>query len=137
MPLLPKNPAKKECVGHQRKYEFIKTDVFQFVSSQNFDLIICDPPALTKSGTNIKNALKAYTDLNQKCLEILNKNGILITSSCSGRITENDFKHALKIAGFKAKKDLKILNVLGASFDHTEKLSFPEGKYLKTLILGT
>ncbi|KKP37363.1 MAG: hypothetical protein UR28_C0031G0002 [Candidatus Peregrinibacteria bacterium GW2011_GWF2_33_10] len=125
-----------------KKYEFIKEDVFKFLNSQfsalsskNYDLLICDPPALTKSGSNTRNALKAYTDLNQKCLEMLNKGGILITSSCSGRITEDDFRHALKIATFKAGKDVKILNILGASFDHTDKLSFPEGKYLKTFVL--
>lgn len=124
-----------------KKFKFIKEDIFKFLNSEfkiqnsKFDLIVCDPPALTKSAKNIQNALRSYTDLNQKCFELLKQGGILVTSSCSGRITEEDFKHALKIAAFKAKKDVKNLNILGASFDHTEKLSFPEAKYLKTFIL--
>lgn len=122
------------------KATFLEGDIFDLLNSDKFkkeapDLIVCDPPALAKTVSQIDQALQSYTFLNRKCLEILPKGGILVTSSCSGRITLEEFKSALKIAAGYAKKSTRILDIVHQPFDHTTKLSFPEGGYLKTLIL--
>ncbi|MDD4352396.1 MAG: class I SAM-dependent rRNA methyltransferase [Candidatus Gracilibacteria bacterium] len=121
-------------------YEFVAADVFDFLRNFNelqgqYDIIICDPPAFAKSGKQLEQALRAYSKLNEQCLRLLEKGGILLSSSCSGRVTTDDFKHVLKLAAGAAGKDLRVLDSLGQAACHTEKLSFPEGKYLKTFLL--
>lgn len=100
-----------------------------------YDLIICDPPAFAKTEEQIDNANKAYTDLNRQCLEKLEVGGILVTSSCSGRIEPEDFRKDLRIAAGRAKREVRLLGFLGHDVDHAELLSYPEGRYLKTAIL--
>ncbi|MFA6306131.1 MAG: class I SAM-dependent rRNA methyltransferase, partial [Candidatus Gracilibacteria bacterium] len=120
--------------------EVVCMDVFDFLSTEkikpgDFDIIVCDPPAFAKSGGNVQRALKAYMDLNKKCLALLKKDGILFSSSCSGRVSLDDFRNTLKIAAGSAKKDVRVLSTIGQAPDHTDKLSFSEGRYLKTLVL--
>lgn len=120
------------------KFSFVTSDVFAYlktVEKGQFDLIICDPPAFTKGVAKIEQAKKAYSEINQRCLELLEEGGILVTSSCSGRLVMEDFRNVLKIAAGKASKNVRVLAALGQAFDHTDKLAFPEGRYLKTLVL--
>jgi len=120
------------------KYDFVCADVFDFLSSINpgdYDVIVCDPPAFAKSNDKIDEAKKAYTSVNRRCMELLKDDGILISCSCSGRITQEDFREILKFSAGRAKKDMRILSVLTQPFDHTERVSFPEGRYLKTFAL--
>lgn len=118
---------------------FICSDVFEFLNHEvkvgDYDLIICDPPAFAKGGAHLEQAKEAYIGVNQKCFELLEIGGILATSSCSGRLGMEDFRNVIKIAAGRARKNARVLAALGQAFDHTDKISFPEGRYLKTLIL--
>lgn len=136
------NGIKIEKAGAKSddKYEFVCADVFDYLGSGavktgDFDLMICDPPAFAKSNDKIEQAKKAYTDLNKSCMELLDAGGILATCSCSGRISQEDFRDILRIASGRVKKDTRILANLSQPFDHTERLCFTEGRYLKTFIL--
>ena len=100
-----------------------------------YDLIICDPPAFAKNQRQLPQALKAYTDLNAACLRRLSPGGILVTSSCSGRVDPDTFRSMLRIAAGHAKKDVRVLAWMGQPVDHAERLAFPEGRYLKTGVL--
>jgi 23S rRNA (cytosine1962-C5)-methyltransferase len=100
-----------------------------------YDMIICDPPAFAKTGTQAENALDAYTKLNMECLQRLGPGGILVTSSCSGRVTADDFKSMLRIAAGRAGRDARLIAELGHPVDHAERIAFPEGRYLKTLVV--
>lgn len=121
------------------QFKFIEADVFDLFRDKaltdEYDLIICDPPAFAKSGQDVKRALEAYSALNKRCLWMLKEGGILITSSCSGRVSEEDFRNMLKHACGHTGRDARVLDFFGQPFDHTEKLSFPEGRYLKTAVL--
>ncbi len=125
----------------QKKYEFICADVFDYLADtptcagSDFDLIVCDPPAFAKSNDKVEQAIKAYTELNRHCMELLRPGGILVTSSCSGRISQDEFKDVIRISAGRAKKDVRVLAQLTQPFDHTERACFPEGRYLKTLVL--
>jgi len=123
----------------ESRFRFIEADVFELFRDKaltdEYDLIICDPPAFAKSGKDIAKALEAYSALNKRCLWMLKEGGILITSSCSGRVSEEDFRNMLKIAYGHTGRDARVLDFFGQPFDHTEKLSFPEGRYLKTAVL--
>jgi len=137
----------------EAKCEFLEADVMEVLSDTEsplvkgkaelssrgnkggFDLIICDPPAFAKSERQVMQAMKAYTELNAACLRLLQPGGILVTSSCSGRVTPDDFRSMLKFAAGRAGKQVRVLEWLGHAPDHAELLSFPEGRYLKTAIL--
>ncbi len=120
--------------------EFMEADIFPMLEEDTlpggpYDLIICDPPALTKDGSHVEQALKAYTFLNTSCLRHLPVGGILVTGSCSGRVAPEDFRSMLRIAAGRAGKQVRLLEWIGHDVDHAELLSFPEGRYLKTAIL--
>jgi 23S rRNA (cytosine1962-C5)-methyltransferase len=123
-----------------KNVEFIKADVLDYVNdciseNKKYDLIICDPPGFAKSKFDVDNAVKAYTELNKRCMSLLNAKGIILSSSCSGMIKVDEFKNILKYAAGLANKDLQIISYITQPYDHTEKISFPEGQYLKTFIL--
>jgi len=100
-----------------------------------YDLIVCDPPAFAKTARHLTAAIKAYTDLNAACLRHLKPGGILVTSSCSGRLDPDDFRSLLRIASGRANRDVRLLDWIIQPADHAERLAFPEGRYLKTAIL--
>ncbi|MBO7431034.1 MAG: class I SAM-dependent rRNA methyltransferase [Spirochaetia bacterium] len=116
----------------------VNRDVFEYldmVRLGSYDIIVCDPPAFAKSHDAVEQARKAYVRLNRKCLEKLESGNILITSSCSGAVTMEDFRDCVRIAAGQNGRDVRILDVLSQPADHTLKMSFPEGQYLKTFIL--
>lgn len=119
------------------RYPLVKADVFTYLKkpSAEVDCIICDPPSFAKSAAKTANALHGYSNLNAACLSRLKPNGILITSSCSGRVTQEMFHEALRFAAGKSGRDVQILGFLGHAPDHTDRIAFPEGRYLKTYIL--
>jgi 23S rRNA (cytosine1962-C5)-methyltransferase len=121
-----------------KKHEFMATDAFKFIDKEakkNYDLIICDPPAFAKTAAQINVASEAYIRINKKCFEHLTTGGQLLTSSCSGRITATDFEKLIRTAATQAKKQVRIVRRLGQASCHTERLAFPEGQYLKTLLV--
>ena len=124
---------EKEC-----DVRTVNKDVFEYlemVRPGSYDIIVCDPPAFAKSHDAVEQARKAYVRLNRKCLEKLDRGNILITSSCSGAVTMEDFRDCVRIAAGQSGRDVRVLDVLSQPSDHTLKMSFPEGQYLKTFIL--
>jgi 23S rRNA (cytosine1962-C5)-methyltransferase len=119
---------------------FTEADVFDMLREATlpdgpYDFIICDPPALTKDSRHLPQAIKAYTSLNEACLRHLAPGGILVTSSCSGRLEPEAFRSLLRIAAGHANRDVRLLDWVTQPVDHAECLAFPEGRYLKTAIL--
>ena len=124
----------------QDQASFIQEDSFiyldQMISSNSkYDIVICDPPAFAKHAANLTQATKAYERLNTLCLSIVNPGGILISSSCSGRLGEEGFKSILSQALRNVKRKGNHVYTLGQAFDHTQPLAFSEATYLKTLVI--
>jgi len=122
------------------KWNFLEADVMDLLADSNavnaaVDLIICDPPAFAKGGHNLPQALKAYMDVNLACLKRLQPGGILVTSSCSGRVDPEAFRNLLRLAAGRAGRDVRLLEWLSQPIDHAERLAFPEGRYLKSAVL--
>ncbi len=117
--------------------EILSADAFEYLytTPEKFDVVVCDPPAFAKTRSASEKALKAYTSVNAQCIGRLREHGVLLTSSCSGRITMEDFRHAVRVAAYQARRTMHILHELSHAPDHTDSLSFPEGRYLKTLVL--
>ncbi|MEK6558023.1 MAG: class I SAM-dependent methyltransferase, partial [Candidatus Margulisiibacteriota bacterium] len=118
--------------------DIVCTDVLSYlghIKLGDYDLMICDPPAFAKTQQKTDSALRAYQSLNKRCFDVLQTGGIFVTSSCSGRISQAMFIDMLRHAAGNARKDARILSILSQPIDHTHRLAFPEGSYLKTVIL--
>ncbi len=112
-------------------------DVFSWLDQnqdQKYDLVIVDPPALTKSKRDKDAAAKAYHFLNRAALRLLNSGGILVSSSCSRFFSEDDLAFMLRRASVQAGVNLHLLASLRQAFDHPLSVYFPESLYLKSYI---
>lgn len=119
--------------------KFVQDDAFNFLTNEVkekklYDLIVLDPPKFTYSKNSVKQAIKGYIQLNTLAMKLLDRSGILVTCSCSGRILLNDFIQAVHYAGLQAKKQVRILQYRGAAIDHPIMIQCQESSYLKCLI---
>jgi 23S rRNA (cytosine1962-C5)-methyltransferase len=115
----------------------IEADVFDYLrnSTENFDLIILDPPAFAKSRHDIEKASRGYKEINMQAIKRLNPGGLLATFSCSNFIEEGLFYKIVLGAARDAGIDLQLLARLQAGTDHPVLLGHPEGRYLKGLLI--
>jgi 23S rRNA (cytosine1962-C5)-methyltransferase len=102
---------------------------------RSFDAIILDPPKFAPSAAHADRASRAYKDINRLGLKLLNPGGLLLTFSCSGGIGAELFHKIVAGAGMDAEVDAYLLQRLEASSDHPTTICFPEGEYLKGLVL--
>lgn len=104
-------------------------------AGQVFDAIVLDPPKLAPTVAHAERAARAYKDLNRLALKLLAPGGLLFTYSCSGGIGADLFHKIVASAGADAGVDGYIAERLGAAPDHPMTLAFPEGEYLKGLVI--
>jgi len=121
-------------------HDFLAADVFTLLSSfreegRRFDVVILDPPAFAKSQRAVEAAIDGYASLNRQALEAVAPGGLLVTASCSARVTPEAFEGAVASAGVKAGVDLTLVEERYQPPDHPIRLQFPEGRYLKFLVL--
>ncbi|ABB14586.1 class I SAM-dependent rRNA methyltransferase [Carboxydothermus hydrogenoformans] len=126
--------------GFQDKIFFIEANCFDYLrelekNRANFDIVILDPPAFTKSKEALPGAIRGYKEINLRALKLLNEGGILVTSSCSYHLTEDLFWNVISEAAFDAKKRVRIIEARRQAKDHPMLLSSPETYYLKFFIL--
>jgi 23S rRNA (cytosine1962-C5)-methyltransferase len=102
---------------------------------QRFDGIVLDPPKLAPTALHAERAARAYKDINRLALTLLAPGGVLFTYSCSGGIDPELFHKIVASAGTDAGVDGYIVERTGAAPDHPMTLAFPEGEYLKGLVV--
>jgi 23S rRNA (cytosine1962-C5)-methyltransferase len=102
---------------------------------RSFDAIVLDPPKLARTAAHAERAARAYKDINRLALKLLEPGGALFTYSCSGGIGADLFHKIVASAGADAGVDGYIAERLGAAPDHPMTLEFPEGEYLKGLVV--
>ncbi|WP_129560903.1 class I SAM-dependent rRNA methyltransferase [Paraburkholderia dokdonensis] len=102
---------------------------------ERFDLVVLDPPKFAASREHVDRAARAYKDINLTGFKLLRPGGLLFTYSCSGAIDAELFQKIVAGAAADAKVDARILKRLGAGVDHPLLAAFPEGEYLKGLLL--
>ncbi|MDP8244517.1 MAG: class I SAM-dependent rRNA methyltransferase [Candidatus Hinthialibacter antarcticus] len=125
--------------GFSDKMECVKSDVFQWLSSERaasrrFDVVVVDPPAFAKGAKQVNKALRGYEDVNRQAIHLLRNQGILCACSCSYFVKEDDLIGALQKAAHRERKRLQILEVRGQSKDHPALASMPESRYLNCII---
>ena len=102
---------------------------------RQFDAIVLDPPKFAPSAAHADRASRAYKDINRLALKLLAPGGLLLTFSCSGGISADLFHKIVAGAGLDAPVDGYLLQRLEAASDHPTTLTFPEGEYLKGLVV--
>jgi 23S rRNA (cytosine1962-C5)-methyltransferase len=120
--------------------EFIQADVFEFLRDQvaagaRYDVIVCDPPKFAHNAGQVENAARGYKDINLNAFKCVKAGGHLMTFSCSGAISADLFQKIVFGALADSGRQAQIIEHLGASDDHPVALTFPEGAYLKGLLL--
>lgn len=103
-------------------------------SGRRFGGVILDPPRFAGSRASVDQALRAYHRLNRLGVELLEPGGILVTCSCSGRVSREEFRRMLHGVSQKTRRDLQIIEQRGAAGDHPVWTSCPESEYLKCFV---
>lgn len=104
-------------------------------AGRTFDAIVLDPPKFAPTAAHAERAARAYKDINRLALKLLEPGGVLFTYSCSGGIGADLFHKIVASAGADAGVDGYITERLGGAPDHPMTLEFPEGEYLKGLVV--
>ena len=117
-----------------------EADVFQALrdfrkDGRLFDLIVLDPPKFAPSASHAERAAKAYKDINVFGFKLLKPGGLLMTYSCSGGIGLELFQKIVAGAAHDAGREARIVRRLAGAADHPVALNFPEGEYLKGLLV--
>jgi len=123
-----------------RDEDFVAGDVFEVLrgwwrEGRTFDLVVLDPPKFAHSKEQIDDAVRGYKDINLMAMRLLRPGGILFTFSCSGLVPPELFQKAVFWAALDAGRDVQVMGKMSQSRDHPFSLNFPEGEYLKGLIL--
>ena len=119
---------------------WLEADVFQHLRAlraegRKFDLIVLDPPKFAPSAAHAKSAARAYKDINLLGFRLLSPGGLLMTYSCSGGVDVGLFHSIVADAAGDAGVSARVLRRLSAGADHAVGLAFPEGEYLKGLLV--
>ncbi|HEY3319056.1 MAG TPA: class I SAM-dependent rRNA methyltransferase [Planctomycetota bacterium] len=117
---------------------FVHGNVFDILrdrraANRHYTRIILDPAKLALSKLEVPKALSAYADMNRLAMQCLAPGGILVSCSCTGLVSEEDFLLALRAAAEEARMELQVLEIHGAAPDHPWAVRVPEGRYLKAV----
>jgi 23S rRNA (cytosine1962-C5)-methyltransferase len=128
--------AERNGLGNVR---FESGDVFDTLhalktAGERFDGIVLDPPKFAQSRGAVDNALRAYARLNRLAIDVLAPGGILVTCSCSGHVSRDDFFFMLVNVAQQGGRDIQVLEQRGAAADHPVSVTCPETEYLKCFI---
>jgi 23S rRNA (cytosine1962-C5)-methyltransferase len=122
------------------RMENVEGDVFKVLrqfrdAARTFDVIVLDPPKFADSKANLDKAARGYKDINLLAFKLLRPGGTLVTFSCSGLLEPALFQKIVADAALDAKREGRIVARLAQSADHPTALAFPEGSYLKGLVV--
>lgn len=126
--------------GLEDRMDFEVANVFDLLpklvenSKHEFDVVILDPPAFTKSRRTVSNAERGYKEINYRAMKLLPRGGYLATCSCSHFMTEELFREMLHSAAADAQVSLRQIEARQQAPDHPILWNVPETKYLKFYI---
>jgi 23S rRNA (cytosine1962-C5)-methyltransferase len=120
--------------------QWLEADVFQALRNlrregREFDLIVLDPPKFAPTAKDAARAARGYKDINLNALKLLRPGGLLATFSCSGGVSPELFQKIVAGAAADAGAPLLLRQRFRSAPDHPVRIEFPEGEYLKGLLL--
>ncbi len=128
-----------EANGVSDKIKFVRSDVFKFLEeaksrNEQFDVVILDPPKMARRQAGVDQALRGYHSLNVLGAAVLKRGGLLVSCSCSGRVSRDDFERMLAETSTSTQRAVKVLEARGPAADHPVSPNCPESSYLKCYI---
>ena len=129
--------AKENAARNGLSVEYEVANVFDLLPNLipgEYDYIILDPPAFTKSGKTVKNAERGYKEINYRAMMALPRGGYLATCSCSHFMTDALFRKMLQSAASDAQVELRLVEARAQGPDHPVLWNVPETDYLKFYI---
>lgn len=132
--------AKLNDPDWKKRSDYIMGDAFQLLrdfaqTGDMYDMVVLDPPKFAHSAGQVEKAARGYKDLNLHAFKIIKPGGYLMTFSCSGAVSADLFQKIVFGALADAGRQAQIIEHLEAGPDHPVALTFPEGAYLKGLLL--
>jgi 23S rRNA (cytosine1962-C5)-methyltransferase len=125
----------------QKSLTVRRQDAFEYLqelhkSGEWADMIVLDPPPFAPSQEQKDSALRGFYDLNKRAILCLRSNGLLVSCSCSHALGMTEMKKAFRRIALEIGRELRVLEIQGASPDHTRSLAFPEGDYLTAFFIA-
>ncbi len=124
---------------NKQEIEWMEANAFDLLkdysaAGRQYDAIVLDPPAFTRSKRNLDAAMRGYKELNLRALKMLRPGGILVTCSCSYHVSEAEFLDVITSAAMDAHRSVRIMEKRTQASDHPILLGVPESYYLKCAI---
>lgn len=121
------------------RIEFVPSDAFRYLENavdagQTFDTVILDPPRMARQHKGVSNALRGYRSLNELAARLVRPDGVLVTCSCTGHVSRDQFQSILSRVSTSLNRPVQILETRGHAPDHPVSPNCPENEYLKCLI---
>jgi 23S rRNA (cytosine1962-C5)-methyltransferase len=132
--------ARRNAERNQLNVDWVEQDVFTFLraaeqKAAEFDLIILDPPSFTKTKGGLRDALRGYRELHVRAFNLLSRDGLLATFSCSHHVTETIFNQTIADALVDARRSARRLRRFEQALDHPVLPMLPETEYFKGVLL--
>ncbi|MBI4425547.1 MAG: class I SAM-dependent rRNA methyltransferase [Elusimicrobia bacterium] len=130
--------ARRNANANQVRVRTVTADAFPFLrqaaeNQERFGLVILDPYKLVASREGYASGRQKYIDFNRLALGLVEEGGTLLTCSCSGLVSMDEFQQFLRTAAGSAGRRVQIFRKTGAGPDHPFAVDYPEGEYLKAL----
>jgi 23S rRNA (cytosine1962-C5)-methyltransferase len=132
--------ARRNAERNGLQVNWIEQDVFAFLRAAEknrteYDLIVLDPPSFTKTKGGLRDALRGYHELHVRAFNLLSKDGLLATFSCSHHVTDTIFDQTIADALVDARRSARRLRRFEQALDHPVLPTLPETEYFKGLLL--
>lgn len=130
--------ARANATANDVPAVFEQADIFDWMKQaiargEQYDAVILDPAKLTRDRNKVVDALKKYFAMNRLALDVIPPGGLLLTCSCTGLVSEEDFLEMLRRVALNAGREIQVLHVAGAGADHPFRSDVAEGRYLKAV----
>ena len=130
--------AEKNARLNDAKVRFVQADLFPWlreaaIRGEQWDVVVLDPAKLTRDREQVMTALKKYNEMNKLAMSVVKPGGVLLTCSCTGLVSEEEFLDMIRRAAYFAGRTVQIQKVAGAGGDHPVLAHVKESRYLKAV----
>jgi 23S rRNA (cytosine1962-C5)-methyltransferase len=130
--------ARRNAQLNHARVRYVQADLFPWLRDaaargEQYDVVILDPAKMTRDREQVIPALKKYLDMNKLAMGVLKPGGVLLTCSCTGLVSEEQFLDMLRRAAFYAGRTAQVFRVSGAGGDHPFMAHVAESRYLKSV----
>lgn len=130
--------AQKNAHLNDLRIQHVHADAFAYLRQMQtngrlYDVVVLDPPKFVAGRDDFHEGARKYVDLNTLGMAVLKPGGLLLTCSCSGSVSRDDFLGMVKAAANRVRRPLQIVDITGAAPDHPVMANAPESAYLKAV----